>query len=342
MSLLFLRWSPASQRRLGFTLIEALIAVTMTLIIMLALAQGFKRLSDDISKGRARLSLSDQLRGVSEILRNDLAGLTVDCDPTAKTTKSGYFLYYEGPIADHHPVTVPINNLPGGTTEEQLSTSKYGDFDDILMFTARSKGDWFRGRVPLAIVKGVASGGNYTSTLSDWTQTVVVASEYAEIAYFMMPGIVPTSNGTYEQYIANPNLTLPIIDRDSPVNPSPTPAMPAYFTPTGNGIPDRLMANPGVFESDDETRMVNLGTRCFKSAMEASTSAIFAWSPRDVANGSTCSSTPNALAGLPHLSKHSASVTPVRMWSGNIFHAASIFGHAREYTSASRSLAPSS
>jgi hypothetical protein len=220
-----------------------LIAITMTLVIMLALAQGFKRLSDDISKGRARLSLSDQLRGVSEILRNDLAGLTVETDPTSKATKSGYFLYYEGPLADHHPITVPINNLPGGTTEQQLSTSKYGDFDDILMFTARAKGEWFRGRVPLAIVKGAAAGlpvgTNYPGYVDDdWRRTVVVASEYAEIAYFMMPAIQPSPNAatTYEEYVANPDLTLPIVDRDAPVNLTAT--VPAYLTATGNAIPD--------------------------------------------------------------------------------------------------------
>jgi type II secretory pathway pseudopilin PulG len=241
------RYSQAiHQRRIGFTLIEALIAITMTLVIMLALAQGFKRLSDDISKGRARLALSDQLRGVSEILRNDLAGLTVETDPTSKATKSGYFLYYEGPLADHHPVTCPINSLPGGTPEQQLSTSKYGDFDDVLMFTARAKGEWFRGRVPLAIVKGAAAGlpvgTNYPGYVDDdWLRTVVVASEYAEIAYFMMPSIVPTLNGAatpYEEYAANLNSSLTIVDRDSPVNPSPTPAMPGYFTATGNAIPD--------------------------------------------------------------------------------------------------------
>ncbi|MDZ4852512.1 MAG: hypothetical protein SGI77_24750 [Pirellulaceae bacterium] len=227
----------------GFTLIEALIAVTMTLVIMLALAQGFKRLSGDISQGRARLALSDQLRGVSEILRSDLSGLTVEVDPNSKVAKSGYFLYYEGPLSDHHPVTVPINNrarAPDATIEQNLSTSKYGDYDDILMFTARSKGDWFRGRVPLALVKGAASGGSgtYVPTALDWVNTVVVASEYAEIAYFMMPAIEPTPNPAvnHEEYVADVvDLRLPIVDRDSPVNPT---TMPAYFTVFGNAIPD--------------------------------------------------------------------------------------------------------
>ena len=209
---------------------------------MLALAQAFKQLSHDISQGRARLTLSDQLRSVSEILRKDLSGLTVDVDPTSSASKSGYFMYYEGPIADHHPATVPNNNLmgtAGSTIEQNLSASKYGDFDDILMFTARANGEWFRGKVPLAIVKGATSGGTYTATDADWTTYVVVASEYAEIAYFMVPKIVPTLNAAatpYYEYVANPNLTLPIVDNGTAVNPTTTVGIAA----TGNGVPDQF------------------------------------------------------------------------------------------------------
>lgn len=199
--------------RRGFTLIEAMIAITMTLIIMLALAQGFKRLSDDISQGRARLALSDQLRSVSEVLRNDLASLTVDPDPTTPNNKLGYFMYYDGPVTDYTAATLPINSPatasamlqanaqptdPVPTTEQRLSASKYGDFDDIVSFTAKSDGDYFKGRVPLAIVKGaaayraaVAAGTpnniSYNPPIEDWVNTVVVASQFAEISYFMVP-----------------------------------------------------------------------------------------------------------------------------------------------------------
>jgi hypothetical protein len=235
--------------RSAFTLIEALIAVTMTLVIMLALAQGFKQVSNDISEGRARLNLSDQLRGVSELLRNDLAGITVVCDPQSKETKNGYFMYYEGPLADHHPVTCPVNNVLGGKTEENLSASRFGDFDDILMFTAKAKGDWFKGRVPLALVKGatMAGGGTYTGYMdADWQRTVVVASEYAEIAWFMMPKLQPTaSGGTNPDFIyqTNANLTPPIVDNTVPVNPGATVppfAAGAFQGGVGDGIPDQM------------------------------------------------------------------------------------------------------
>ncbi len=269
----------ALTKRPAFTLVEALIAVTMTLVIMLALAQGFKQVSNDISEGRARLTLSDQLRGVSELLRNDLAGMTVVCDPQTKETKNGYFLYYEGPIADHHPVTAPMNNLlPGGTTEENLSSSRFGDFDDYLAFTAKAKGDWFKGRVPLALVKG-AAGGGYAATLADWTQTVVVASEYAEIAWFMMPKLQPLpSGGTNPDYIyqTNADLRAPIVDTEAQIDAAEATAPPfaAGSLPTGNGVPDQMSLCRRVLlilpQLNNGTNLYNGGTGSNEVKLQAS------------------------------------------------------------------------
>ncbi|MCY2975757.1 MAG: prepilin-type N-terminal cleavage/methylation domain-containing protein [Planctomycetota bacterium] len=237
----------------GFTLIEAMIAITMTLIIMLALAQGFKRLSDDISQGRARLALSDQLRSVSEVLRNDLASLTVDPDPTTPNNKLGYFMYYDGPVTDYTAATLPINTVANGTTEQRLSASKYGDFDDILMFTAKAKGDLFKGRVPLAVVKGAAaaqSGTAYTPSQSDWVNSVVLASEFAEIAYFMVPMNVDTDPTTGEAEFTIPQIdasgSLLFEDRDLAVNTGVSITLPSTrpFSATpgvGNGVPDRMI-----------------------------------------------------------------------------------------------------
>ncbi|MFN5919392.1 MAG: type II secretion system protein J, partial [Planctomycetota bacterium] len=54
----------------GMTLIEVLIATALTMLIMLALAQGFKTTSQSISAGRARLTGSDQLRSISNLIRS--------------------------------------------------------------------------------------------------------------------------------------------------------------------------------------------------------------------------------------------------------------------------------
>ena len=132
----------------GLTLIEVLIATTLTLLMMLALAQGFKSLSETVSAGRSRLTLSDQLRGISSLLRSDLTGLTVDSsNPQSTLSANGYFKYYDGPISDFSATL--FNFLTTGTVEERLSANRWGDIDDIVMFTSKADdGEWFRGKVP--------------------------------------------------------------------------------------------------------------------------------------------------------------------------------------------------
>jgi len=54
-----------------------MIATTLTLLLMLALAQGFKTLSETVSEGRTKLALSDELRNLTAVLREDLDRCTV-------------------------------------------------------------------------------------------------------------------------------------------------------------------------------------------------------------------------------------------------------------------------
>ncbi|HUP78833.1 MAG TPA: hypothetical protein VM260_09775, partial [Pirellula sp.] len=137
--------------RFGLTLIEVMIATTITLLMMLALAQGFKSLSQTVSEGRAKLILSDQLRGLNQLLRSDLEGRTTDSsNPQSALLSAGYFKYYDGPISD--ATAALYNHLPSLNPDDyiegRLSASRWGDIDDILMFTAKAKpGQVFRGKV---------------------------------------------------------------------------------------------------------------------------------------------------------------------------------------------------
>ncbi|MFN6130840.1 MAG: type II secretion system protein J [Planctomycetota bacterium] len=168
------------------TLIEILVATALTLVIMLALAQGFKTLSQGVTAGRARLTGSDQLRGISSLLRADLSGMTANTRqvPQSQQAANGYFEYYDGPLSDS--TAMLYNYVPtAATPEEKLSASRWSDIDDVLMFTAKAKdGQWFRGRVPLALLK-IHAGAIPTDP--EWFTDVSVASEYAEIVWFMRP-----------------------------------------------------------------------------------------------------------------------------------------------------------
>jgi Prokaryotic N-terminal methylation motif len=199
------------NRRSALTLIEVMIATTITLLMMLALAQGFKTLSQTVSEGRSKLILSDQLRGLSTLLRNDLEGCTTTSDtPQSVLSATGYFKYYDGPITDS--TAALFNHLPlTPEVESQISASRWGDIDDILMFTARAKpGQVFRGKIPWALLiidkindeaeRGntwnpsaqianwnVADADGATGWTKAWKTDVTISSETAEIVWFILP-----------------------------------------------------------------------------------------------------------------------------------------------------------
>ena len=99
----------------------------MTLVVIFALAEVFAMLGDNISKGRSIIEMSGQLRSVAHRLQQDLDGATANTLPWSNT--SGYLEYIERV-----------------RTDKASHTGIWGDFDDVLMFTARSKGRPFVGR----------------------------------------------------------------------------------------------------------------------------------------------------------------------------------------------------
>ncbi len=236
--------------RTGLTLIEVMIATTITLLMMLALAQGFKTLSQTVSEGRSKLILSDQLRGLSQLLRNDLEGRTTDSStPQSGLLPLGYFKYYDGPISD--TTAALFNHLPtmvtDSTVESRLSASRWGDIDDILMFTAKaSPGQVFRGKVPWSLLlinmMNVDPTFDPPTKIADWTVPdvdgdtgwtkawkidVTISSEYAEIVWFMMP-----MNEFNSIDPNNPDMMVfdvaPGVDRDGDGSPDT------------DGMPDRI------------------------------------------------------------------------------------------------------
>jgi prepilin-type N-terminal cleavage/methylation domain-containing protein len=118
--------------RRGMTLVEMMVATTMSLIIMGIIAQLFGMLGKGVTGSRSTLTLSEQLRAVGNTLRTDLAGLTVSTlPPSAPDGDAGYLEIIEGPAIDDPGVP---------------RTSLTGDCDDSLLLTTRSLGNPFVGR----------------------------------------------------------------------------------------------------------------------------------------------------------------------------------------------------
>jgi type II secretory pathway pseudopilin PulG len=143
--------------RRGMTLVEMLVATTMTLIIMGIVAQLFSVLGNTVNSSRSTMDVSSRLRSVANKLRQDLAGVTVPTlPPVAADADAGY-----------------LEIIEGAATDTSLGTNQIiGDGDDALMFTTRA---------PQQPFVGVYDGSGS------------IESPLAEVAWFCLPSSVTTS-----------------------------------------------------------------------------------------------------------------------------------------------------
>lgn len=148
----------------GYTLVEILVATTLSLLLLGAVIQIFGSVSEGITDSRSMLESADRLRVVQARLQQDLSGITVTMNPPCRPEdNAGYFEYIEGPITQANASGYAVDSENGNTPDTTI-----GDFDDILMFTTRSTGRPFVGRVPVAI---------------DPSQSI--QSDVAEVAWFL-------------------------------------------------------------------------------------------------------------------------------------------------------------
>jgi type II secretory pathway component PulJ len=141
------------RHRSGLSLIEIMIALTMTLIILGAMMTAFQSISREMQRGRAMIELASRVRNIETTLRSDLANLTVEPRPYTTTLPTGYFQIVEGPRTDK--------------AQALTVNSAVGDIDDTLSMTVQTKGRLFRGR--LADISGT---------------TQMIESPIAEIVWF--------------------------------------------------------------------------------------------------------------------------------------------------------------
>lgn len=157
------RW----RRRGGFTLVELLVAMTVTLILIFALAQAFAVVGESVAKGRASIEMTGNLRMVANRLQRDLQGITVPVRPVADDgVAPGYFEIMDGPSVDKDSDADGTNNVDPSTSD-----TTYGDWDDVLAFTTRNaEAPFFGTAYESASPHGVET---YQSTLAEvvwWIQ----------------------------------------------------------------------------------------------------------------------------------------------------------------------------
>ncbi|EMB16883.1 prepilin-type N-terminal cleavage/methylation domain-containing protein [Rhodopirellula europaea] len=227
----------ASRR--GFTLVEMLIAMTVTLLMMAAVARAFAFVGARIRESRGNVQLANELRDITTRLNDETTRCTVSLTPTTGgPDPSGYFMYYEGPVTDATSSLFRASIDADGNVD--IPDSRYGDFDDYLAFTAIApKGSWFSGKVPRYILDQRAAdlaGTTYSIPADDPGtanidesqvpfEPVMIRSRYAEIVYFASPEYpnVAADDAEYLRYVD--------VDGDTDLGSG---------TATENGLPDRM------------------------------------------------------------------------------------------------------
>ena len=149
-SLVIKRALPKRCSRQGLTLVEIMIALTMTLIVLGAMMSAFRYASEKMQVGRGVMEMANRLRSAEEVLRNDLANLTLEPRPyTESASPNGFLEIIEGTITD--------------------DTGNYlGDIDDAIGMTVRSAdGRRFRGVFDGAVLESTVAEVWYFTTFND-------------------------------------------------------------------------------------------------------------------------------------------------------------------------------
>ena len=172
-------YSPPNRRDsgAGFTLVEMLVAMAITLIMMAAVARAFAFVSTQVRSSRVAIEMSSDLRDIVTRMEDELSRCTVSLQPATSTEdQDGYFLYYEGPCTKATSTLFGAQTTLDGITV--AASNRYGDIDDYIAFTAvASPGSWFTGQVPEYVLTGTAAD----------TALTTIKSRYAEIVYFTHP-----------------------------------------------------------------------------------------------------------------------------------------------------------
>ncbi len=136
--------------RRGYTLVEILVALALTLMIMLAVVKVFGDVGEGIRKSRNALEQFDRLRTAVQQLNQDLNCTTAVPDGRAGRPEEGkgYLELIEGsylfanPNAPNQPYYGIQIQTTGGTTADYT----VGERGDFLMFTVRNASRPFVGR----------------------------------------------------------------------------------------------------------------------------------------------------------------------------------------------------
>jgi len=211
----------AASGNSGFTLVEMLIAVSITLVMMATVVGIFATVSESVSNRRAVVEIGGQIRHVRNVLQRDLEGITCPALPWQKPeSNQGYFEIIEGLHADFYPSmltdgidsrpsaqnnleidhpqsTLPASNLPFTSVAGQAGWvtdgGALGDYDDILAFTTRNESEPFTGLAP---TNNLDLSNNQPMPFGNW-RSQTIKSPVAEVVWYAVENPVADTGGYF-------------------------------------------------------------------------------------------------------------------------------------------------
>ena len=190
--------------RSGLTLVEMMVSLALTLMVVFALVRVFELLGNNVTDGRSTIEMSGNLRTASDLLRQDLAGMTTTTLPPRSPSQDGGYFEMMDPIGtdmQHIAMDVNGNPQPVNLANQQLDDDGFllasvsadgstpidtsvGDVDDILAFTSRRANQPFTGLIsdPRILSRGVAM-----ISAPGAAPTQLIEAQEAEIIWWLQP-----------------------------------------------------------------------------------------------------------------------------------------------------------
>jgi type II secretory pathway component PulJ len=170
----------------AFTLVEILVATVLTLLLMVMVVTIFADISNSVSDSREVIELTNRLRSASHSLKGDFEGATAPTVPPRNPDDNeGYLEVIEGPTGPGiAPRAVAIFDPDGDGTGPADTT--WGDMDDLVMLTVRSKGAPFVGRFTYKDVVNAGETPDGSDADGDYKWRFrTIESPVAEVAWFV-------------------------------------------------------------------------------------------------------------------------------------------------------------
>ncbi len=181
--------------RRGFTLVEMMIALIITLMIVFAMVEAFSWVGETTTQGRAAIEIATQIRHARFRLEDDCSRCTVRLVPfeNQKGREQGYFELIEGIGRDNRfDPTNPAVPLPVRFIDRTEATgydacvfndpnnlvaalygSLFGDVDDVLAMTCHNDKEPYRGRYNGVIIESNDAEIIWWAELNDTAQGTI-------------------------------------------------------------------------------------------------------------------------------------------------------------------------